>query len=101
MPAGSERVNGGSCVPGSLPSFPRERAGTSGLLFRGRGGQGREGSLFLCSHLLHIQFHRLLQTSCSERTQKAEGGFPIGAEDGMNVGFITGIWQHTEPHFLP
>ena len=40
MPAGSERVNGGSSVPGSLPSFPRERAGTSSLLFRGRGGRG-------------------------------------------------------------
>lgn len=44
MPAGSERVNGGSSVPGSLPSFPRERAGTSSLLFRGRGGRGRKGS---------------------------------------------------------
>ena len=72
----------------------------SGKGEEGVGGDAK-GAVPLQSHLLHIQFHRLLQTSCSERTQKAEGGFPIGAEDGMNVGFITGIWQHTEPHFLP
>lgn len=49
----------------------------------------------------HIQFHRLLQTSCSEQTQKVEGGFPKSKEDRMNVGFITGTWQRQEPHFLP
>lgn len=63
MLARSERVNGGSCVPGSLPSFPRERAGTSGLLFRGRGGRGREGS---CSSAESPPAHSVPPTSADQ-----------------------------------
>lgn len=72
----------------------------------GVGGGRSENRLFRAGTpgtraTLRIEFHRLLQPSCSERAQKVEGELPISKEDGMNVGFITGIWQCKEPHFLP
>lgn len=91
---GPERVNGGSRVPGSFSRFPRERAGTSGLLSEEGVGRGR-----LRGHL-HPAYSAP-PTSADQLFQKAEGGFSTGKEGGMNVGFITGIWQRQGPPFLP
>lgn len=89
--------------PGSFSSFPREGQMERPPLQR-MGWAGMSQSRLFCtgtsSHSAWLVL-RLLQSSCSEGTRKVEGGFPISKEVGMYVGFITGIWQRREPHFLP